>query len=72
LALVFADGAVSLQNFALFPASTLFQPVGGDVVYAEGVNAGLSLVPEPATLWLLGAMFVCLAGVGLRGGTRDP
>jgi hypothetical protein len=72
LALVFADGAMSLQNFALFPASTLFQPVGGDVVYAEGVNAGLSVVPEPATLWLLGAMFVCLAGVGLRGGTRDP
>jgi hypothetical protein len=69
-ALTFDDGTVSLQDFALFPADTLFQAADGGVVYAEGVDAGLTDVPEPATLWLVGAGLFALAGVSLKRRNR--
>jgi hypothetical protein len=67
--LTFNDHSVTLQNFALFPADTLFRPVGGDVVFADGVAAVGSTVPSPASLWLFGAGLIGLAGMRLRPGT---
>ena len=64
------SGTVSLSAFALFPAGTLFQAADGGVVYAEAVDAGLTDVPEPATLWLVGAGLFALAGVSLKRRNR--
>ena len=71
-ALTFDDGTCVLQDFALFPSDTLFHAADGGVVYAEGVDAGLSDIPEPATLWLVGAGLFALAGVSLKRGSFRP
>lgn len=68
--LTFDNGAASLGGFALFPVGTQFQPTGSDVVYAEGANAVLTAVPEPATLLLIGAGLLGLASVSSKRHNR--
>lgn len=69
-ALTFDGSTASLANFGLFPSGTLFR-AAGDVVYAEGVSVGLTDVPQPGTLWLIGAGLLGLAGVTLKRGGRS-
>jgi hypothetical protein len=59
--LTLQDGAVSLSEFPLFPAGTLFAPADDGVIYADGVNTVLSDVPEPGTLWLIGSGLIAWA-----------
>src|SRR5208283_3961990 len=68
-ALGFADGTASLQGFALFPDGTQFA-AANDVEYAEGVDAGLNAVPEPASAWILAAGLLGL--FGLRRAAPQP
>jgi hypothetical protein len=57
-ALTLVGDTVVLQNFLLFPDGTLYAPTTS-VEYAEGVDAGLTTVPEPASILLLaGALFI--------------
>jgi len=64
-ALAFVGGTVSLQSFALFPDGTLFAPTN-TVEYAEGVDAGLNAVPEPASISLLASGLFALFGFRRR------
>jgi hypothetical protein len=69
-ALTLDSDTVSLTDFSLFPAGTQFQAAGSGVVYADGVNAVLSDVPEPATSWLIAPALIGLAGIRLRRRNR--
>jgi hypothetical protein len=64
-----SSGTVSLITYSLFPDGTRYH-LDADVVYAYGVSAGLTVVPEPATLWLVGAGLIGLAGMRLK--RRNP
>jgi hypothetical protein len=47
-----SSGVASISDFSFLPTGTMFTPLGGDVVYADGVNTGVA-VPEPSTITLV-------------------
>ena len=61
-AFVLVGDTVQLQNFLLFPDGTLYAPINS-VEYAEGVDAGLTTVPEPASILLLASATLMLLGL---------
>jgi hypothetical protein len=67
-ALALQGGEIVLENFSLFPDGTRFQPTGGDVIYAEGANAALTVVPWPATGGLV--LIGLIAAATVQGGAR--
>jgi hypothetical protein len=61
-ALGFAGGNVSLPDFAPFPAGTQYVTTS-DVEYAQGVDAGLDVVPEPGSTSLLASGLLVFFGL---------
>jgi opacity protein-like surface antigen len=69
-ALVLIGDTVQLQSFLLFPDGTFYAPINS-VEYAEGVDAGLTTVPEPTSILLLASAILILLGFH-SGRTRSP
>jgi hypothetical protein len=55
-----------LKGFDPFPADTTFTAMGSGVQYAEGVDTGLTAVPEPSSLAVLGTGALALIGFAWR------
>jgi hypothetical protein len=60
-ALSLVGDTVQLQNFSPFPAGTSYAPTKS-AEYAEGVDAGLTTVPEPSSILLLAGAILILIG----------
>ena len=61
-ALEFVGGSVSLQDFAPFPDGAQYVTTS-NVEYAQGVDAGLNVVPEPASISLLASGLLGFCGL---------
>lgn len=61
-----SNGVASVNDFSFLPAGTMYTPMGGDVVYGDGVNAGVQAAPEPSSLMLAGSAMLSLVLVRIR------
>lgn len=60
------DAAVDLNDVSIFPVDTMFQAIDGGVEYADGIDAVVGSVPEPASLAILAFGLVALAAFRFR------
>jgi hypothetical protein len=61
-----ATGMASLADYSLFPDGTMYSPAAAEVVYGDGVNAGIQNVPEPPMTSLLFIGLIAIVALSRR------